>query len=547
MKLLLPLALLVSGCNLASCSPDQQVSESLQSFRQPKNIAFCVSGGGSSHIEWVLSIMEELSNRGHVTTFLTRDSHKKFGKKFPVVETVSLGDDSEYLNAFKEFTVNNRQSTLASLSITLLKAIKPTFEEDYLKTLELFKSRKIDVALCDHFTTSCQEACHTLRIPFLVTSSIAAAPDTEAPYIDCDDLYMRHLSNLEKSFFERVYDKLIVPVKVFLNTFKLVQEQKRRHLALGIKDPVFPHEERWKDSIKLFNTAFGFESARPLGPLVELIGPIIPKTAASVLPENMDQFLKTHQRVAYIAFGQHAVTNESELTLLLAGLLEAYEEGDIDGMIWSTRGLDGIIPSVITTRSNTTYDLHPHLHQDEFGDFAFLQWAPQTAILQHPSTTVFVTHAGAGSLYEGLQAGKRLILYPFFADQPRNSHLAEKFGLGLRVDYKGTRDEAAQIVQRVAKDVDGFFQSNVNRFQALVQIRSQTGITNGANLVEEVAFMHQDTVLHHRRDVKHDLSFIVAHNLDVYMFGLVMICLPLFVGIYTLNSFFSRAEKVKTQ
>ncbi|KAG1083175.1 hypothetical protein G6F42_022304 [Rhizopus arrhizus] len=261
----------------------------------------------------------------------------------------------------------------------------------------------------------------------------------------------------------------------------------------------------------------------------------------------MDQFLKTHQRVAYIAFGQHAVTNESELTLLLAGLLEAYEKGDIDGMIWSTRGLDGILPSVVTTRSNTTYDIHPHLHQDKFGDFAFLQWAPQTAILQHPSTTVFVTHAGAGSLYEGLQAGKRLVLYPFFADQPRNSHLAEKFGLGLRVDYKGTRDEAAQIIQRVARDVDGFFQSNVNRFQALVQIRSQTGITNGANLVEEVAFMHQDTVLHHRRDVKHDLSFIVAHNLDVYMFGLVTICLPLFVGIYTLNSFFSRDEKVKTQ
>jgi len=72
MKLLLSLALLVSSCNLASCSPNQQVSESLQSFRQPKNIAFCVSGGGSSHIEWVLSIMEELSNRGHITTFLTR-------------------------------------------------------------------------------------------------------------------------------------------------------------------------------------------------------------------------------------------------------------------------------------------------------------------------------------------------------------------------------------------------------------------------------------------------------------------------------------------
>lgn len=36
---------------------------------------------------------------------------------------------------------------------------------DYQKTLEFFKSKSVDVAICDHFTASCQEACHTLQIP----------------------------------------------------------------------------------------------------------------------------------------------------------------------------------------------------------------------------------------------------------------------------------------------------------------------------------------------------------------------------------------------
>lgn len=54
---------------------------------------------------------------------------------------MSLGDDSEYLNAFKEFTVNNRHSTLASLSTTLLKAIKPTFEEG-IYVVRVCKHRK---------------------------------------------------------------------------------------------------------------------------------------------------------------------------------------------------------------------------------------------------------------------------------------------------------------------------------------------------------------------------------------------------------------------
>ncbi|KAK4517944.1 C2 domain-containing protein [Mucor velutinosus] len=296
--------------------------------------------------------MEELSNRGHTTTYLTRDSQVKFGKKFPSIETVSLSNDTKHGIAFKALSTDSRKRTLPVLSAKLLKIVGSTFEEDYKETVQFFKSKNMDVAICDHFTVSCQEACHTLQIPFLVTSSIGAAPDTEAPYID--------------------------------------------------------------NSIKLFNTAFGFESARPLGPLVEFIGPIVPKSAASKLTQDLDHFLVNHQRVACIAFGQHATTNETELTALFAGLLEAYEIGYIDGMIWSIRGLDGIIPSVIVTSSNPTYHIHQLLNQNKLNDIAFLQWAPQTAFLQHPSTILFVTHAGAGSLYEGLQAGKRLVFLPLF-------------------------------------------------------------------------------------------------------------------------------------
>jgi UDP:flavonoid glycosyltransferase YjiC (YdhE family) len=42
-----------------------------QTFREPKNILFGTMGGGSSHINWVLSILDELSTRGHNITFVT--------------------------------------------------------------------------------------------------------------------------------------------------------------------------------------------------------------------------------------------------------------------------------------------------------------------------------------------------------------------------------------------------------------------------------------------------------------------------------------------
>ncbi|GAN01151.1 UDP-glucosyl transferase family protein [Mucor ambiguus] len=540
------------AAHLVASIPDQGEASNmaLQTFRQPKKIAFSVFSGGSSHTNWVLSIIEELSKRGHTTTFLTKDSYKESGKNFPSIETVSLGDNSKNNNAFKLLSENIREATLASTSVNFIKFGEATFEEDYQNTLQFFKSRKIDVAVCDHFCISCQEACTTLQIPFLITNSLAVAPDTEAPYINSDDMLVRVPTSLEMTFFERVYKHLIEPVEIFFKMYKLIEEQKQHYLALGIKDPVYPHEERWKNSIKMFNTAFGFEPARPLGPLVEFIGPIIPKTAASVLTKELNQFLINRQRVAYIAFGQHAVSTKDEITILLAGLLEAYEADDIDGIIWSTRGLGDIFPSTLTTESNTTYAVHKLMKQEMTGDFVFLDWAPQTSILDHQSTILFVTHAGAGSWHEGLHAGKRLVFFPFFADQPVNSLMGEKFGMGLRVNYKGTRQEAAKVIQRVARDKDGSFQANVKRFQALVQIKSKAGVGRGADLVEEVAFMHQNTLLHHRKDVKRDLSFIKAYNLDVYAFGLVVACLPFFAAMYSLSAYFKSAslhEKVKIQ
>ncbi|KAL9536714.1 hypothetical protein MBANPS3_012426 [Mucor bainieri] len=43
----------------------------IETFREPKNILFSSSFGGSSHVNWVLTILDELSQRGHNITFVT--------------------------------------------------------------------------------------------------------------------------------------------------------------------------------------------------------------------------------------------------------------------------------------------------------------------------------------------------------------------------------------------------------------------------------------------------------------------------------------------
>ncbi|KAG1141240.1 hypothetical protein G6F36_015726 [Rhizopus arrhizus] len=95
-------------------------------YHVPKNIVFSSSQGGSSHVVWVLSILEELAARGHHTTFYTRDDHTKFIKNFPTVDLVSAGpalvtkeEISDILRTLLEISQKYTLNMLISLANTM--------------------------------------------------------------------------------------------------------------------------------------------------------------------------------------------------------------------------------------------------------------------------------------------------------------------------------------------------------------------------------------------------------------------------------------------
>jgi hypothetical protein len=50
----------------------QQAFELFENYGEPKNILFSALYGGSSHVNWVLNILQELSSRGHTASYITR-------------------------------------------------------------------------------------------------------------------------------------------------------------------------------------------------------------------------------------------------------------------------------------------------------------------------------------------------------------------------------------------------------------------------------------------------------------------------------------------
>lgn len=404
--------------------------------------------------------------------------------------------------------------------------------------LELMKEEQYDTVLCDSFNTPCQEAAYTLNIPTIITSSMPQSRDSAAPYINNDMLELDIPTTEDMSFWQRVDVKLIRPLQFLWEIYDVRMKQNRILVASG-SEPLLHQETRWKDSVKMYNTAFGIQRGRPLGPLVEFVGPIV-KTKIPKLTLELERYLDYHQRVVYVAFGQNAVLSQSDVKSILTGLLEAYENKEIDGIIWSTRDLVKIFPGSITTQSNKTYDIKRIFSDNDHTDILFLSWAPQMAILNHPSLLFNINHGGSASIYESLYAGVKMIVYPFFGDQPAAAINAEKNGYGLGIHSAMTQDEITQIIKTIARDEGGKFKKSAERFKALVQIRSKHGVIKGADLVEEVLFLNDNGKITHRRDVKHDISFFKATNLDVYTFAVAFLFAALYSIFLFMNFIFSR-------
>merc|ERR1711879_678085 len=68
---------------------------------------------------------------------------------------------------------------------------------------------------------------------------------------------------------------------------------------------------------------------------------------------------------------------------------------------------------------------------------------PQMKVLRLTSTSLFVTHCGHGSFMESLLCGVPVVACPCFGDQPTNAAVAERNGVGLKINPPVTENVAS--------------------------------------------------------------------------------------------------------
>lgn len=296
-------------------------------------------------------------------------------------------------------------------------------------------------------------------------------------------------------------------------------KKARQEIDIEGLDPL----ARDSNVIKMINGFWGMESPRPVGPLVEYVGPII-GTSYDSLPSHLAEFMQQHQHVVYIAFGQMYTPSPQEFQVLLTSLLEAYEHGYFDGFVWSlSKSSRQGLPKQVKTSSGKTY-LVKDLFDGSYTDLRFEPWSPQFAILAHVHCKLFISHGGASSIHESLYNGVPLLLHPFTSDQPSNAHNIANAGVALVLNRKMHNvTDTFEKLRTILLDNDGQFASNMEGMQRLVQLKSKRK-HYAADIVEEVLYtVRNQSDIWHRREARESMSWIKATNWDVDLVAIVIV------------------------
>ncbi|KAK4437001.1 UDP-glycosyltransferase 74D1 [Sesamum alatum] len=175
--------------------------------------------------------------------------------------------------------------------------------------------------------------------------------------------------------------------------------------------------------------------------------------------------------VVYVAFGSTSRFSQQQLDELALGL-------ELMGrpflwVAWS--GLkDGSSPAYTNEYTKRVADRGK-----------IVDWAPQEAVLGHPSTACFVTHCGWSSFMESLSMGVPLLCWPYFGDQLYTRTCvcdAWRVGMWFKPDESGlvSRYEIKNRVEEVL--CDGSVRENVLRLKEMARNSIKKGGSSLLNL-----------------------------------------------------------------
>ncbi|KAK4794542.1 hypothetical protein SAY86_012536 [Trapa natans] len=199
-------------------------------------------------------------------------------------------------------------------------------------------------------------------------------------------------------------------------------------------------------------------------PPIYCIGPVVSnhvncrgEHGDDALPESL-KWLDSQPKasVVFLCFGSLGVFSLEQLREIASGLERSRQR-----FLWVVRNPPHGSNRPVSVEAQAELDLES-LFPDGFLDrtretgLVVKSWAPQVAVLNHPSTGGFVTHSGWNSVLEAVCAGVPMISWPLYAEQGHNKVMMVeelKIALPMEVSDEGLV-AAAEVERRVRELMD---------------------------------------------------------------------------------------------
>lgn len=235
----------------------------------------------------------------------------------------------------------------------------------------------------------------------------------------------------------------------------------------------------------------GLEHPRTLSPMVHYVGPLIPRSAAT-LDKRLEIWLggKAHRSVVYVSMGSLVTLDRITARALVEGVMETNFS-----ILWSLR------------KSNQWILEGLHVDSDKV---LISEWTPQLSVLGSSAIHSAILHGGFNGLSEALWNGVPIIVIPAMNEQIYNAGRVHFNALGIYLDIKDLN--SSRIAESLMMLDTEEYQCKVSRIQKVFRVAG--GVKRAADLVEhyeDIGYAHLIPAY-----AKYEWNWVQYYNVDVF-------------------------------
>jgi hypothetical protein len=460
-----------------------QSTQGLDQSEKPLHIAISMAHGTRSHIKYLMEITQLLTQKGHRITYTTLNEFEKFSKGYNVTFHSVGSITMDIGKTFKLSPFQKKGGGFHKGIQNVDKVIGSVYEHTFPQFEQFYAEDKPDLMICDWSAPSCYDSAAKHSIPLIIGYQTLSVTGV-GPYLTITN-GLEPTTIEDYTFWQRFDHAIIEPIRKLYETSainKAVIEGRKKN-GVPPKNGLL----QWTNlGLGLANSYIGLENPRSMPSHIIPVGPIF-SDEHPPLTEELELYLGTHSKVIYVAFGS-LIRLKTELS---ANLLEYFrrllDEGKADGIIWGGLGDSELKDFPKSYVYNGIEYSTESILNGENSNYKALNWAPQFSILNHPSTKLYMTHAGVDSMYEAVDSATPMIVIPHTGDQPRNSMLIKEHGIGDYIEWPSDGDEVINSkFTKLLNSENGELKSNLKHYQLISKLKSNRK-QFAADLVETYA------------------------------------------------------------